>query len=406
MTTVAAAPTGRQPGGIDRGLLYGRAALVALAIGFAASVLGADGAAGLTGRLGGDFPAFYAAGTLVADGNWDGLYDPDVQAATQDALFAGNSGAYLYFAYPPPVAALYRPFAALDYRLAYVLHTMAMAALLMGALALARPMVPLLQRRFESAVTATLLFYPMLRAVTGGQNTALTLFLLVAAWRGIHDDRADLIGVTLALLLYKPQFALPLLGLMLWQRRARVIAVATGCTGALWAVSALAMGADWLPRWWSEASGFAELDAAVNGHNAVSLLGTAEALVGSGSTAARAVAAPLMLTVVLALLWLWQPGRPVDATVRSAVTTAAIVFLSPHAMFYDAGLLAFTGIVALDRLGERARPVVALVWVLAWTQLFAETVGFAPLFPLLLGGGAMVARQAWPAEVRARPRLG
>lgn len=374
----------------DRMLLYSRAALFAVVAAFAISVLGSTGADTVSGRLGGDFPAFYAAGSIVGDGDWADLYDPDRQLAEQSRLFPESDDSFLYFAYPPHAAAVYRPLAALDYRLAYALHSLAMAGAAVAALALIRPMVPLVRKRFELAVTATLLFNPVLRAVTGGQNTALTLLGVAAAWRLLHDDEDIAAGLVVALLLYKPQVAVPLAGVLLLARRWR--AVASTAVGALgvWALGAALAGTSWLTTWWTEVRSFAELDADVNGHNAISWLGVSEHLVGAGSTAAYATAAPFVLATIAAVSFVWMSGR-VDLATRFAVTAAGILLMSPHAMFYDAGLLVITAVVALDRLGARAVPVVGAVWALSWLQMGSETLRLAPMFVLMVGGLAVLA---------------
>lgn len=379
---VASAPAARRTTS-PRTRLWGRAALFALIVGFAVSVAGGSGTGATSGRLGGDFPAFYAAGSIVAEGDWAELYDPERQHAEQAALFGDRDEGYLYFAYPPHAASLYRPLAALDYRVAYVAHSVAMVGALVSALALIRPLLPRLDRHFELAVTASLLFYPLLRAVTGGQNTAVTMLLLAATWRALHEDHHVVAGLATGLLLYKPQFAVPLIGLLMLARHWRAVLAALITGAMLWAAGAVVLGVGWLGRWWSEASAFAELDAEVNGHNAVSWLGFAEAVFGAASTSARLVAAPLMVATVVALCWLWLRRAPALAD-RMALTVVGLVLLSPHAMFYDVGLLVLPAVVVADRLGSRTTVPLALAWVLAWTQLGAEGVGLAPLFPVIL----------------------
>lgn len=368
-----------------RMLRYSRAALFAVVAAFAISVLGSSGADTVSGRLGGDFPAFYAAGSIVGDGDWADLYDPDRQLAEQARLFPGSDDSFLYFAYPPHAAAAYRPLAALDYRLAYALHSVLMAGAAVAALALIRPMVPLVRRRFELTATAVLLFNPVLRAVTGGQNTALTLLGVAAVWRLLHDDEDLAAGLVVALLLYKPQVAVPLAGVLLLARRWRAVGGAAVGAVAVWGLGALLAGPAWLANWWTEVRAFAELDADVNGHNAISWLGVTEHLVGAGSTAAYALAGPFVLATVVAVSVVWLGDR-VDLATRFAVTAAGVLLMSPHAMFYDAGLLVITGVVALDRLGARAAPVVGTVWVLSWSQLASGALGLAPMFVLMVAG--------------------
>ena len=383
-------------------LLYSRAALFAVVAAFAISVLGSTGADTVSGRLGGDFPAFYAAGSIAGDGDWAQLYDPDRQLAEQARLFPESDDSFLYFAYPPHAAAVYRPFAAMDYRVAYVLHSVLMAGAAIAAVSLIRPMVPVVRKHFELVASAVLLFNPILRAVTGGQNTALTLLGVTATWRLLHDEEDVAAGLVVALLLYKPQVAVPLAGVLVLARRWRAVG-AIGAGGlVVWGVGAVLMGTGWVSTWWTEVRAFAELDADVNGHNAISWLGVSEHLLGAGSGVAYIVAAPLVVATVAMVCFVWLSSR-FDLAVRFAITTAGILLMSPHAMFYDAVLLVVTAVVALDRLGARAIPVVAAVWAGSWLQMGAESLDFAPLFVLIVCGVGVLAAQ-WksaPPEVPA-----
>lgn len=389
----------RPRGAETRIRLYGRAVLIAVAAAFAISVLAATGADTVSGRLGGDFPAFYAAGSIVGDGDWADLYDPDRQAEAQEALFPETDGAYLYFAYPPHVAALYRPLAALDYRLAYAVHSIAMAAALAGAIALMRPMVGLFRRHGEACFTVALVSYPLLRAVTGGQNTAMTLLLLAAVWRAHHDGRDVAAGLCLGLLVYKPQFAVPLAGLFLVTGRFRTVASAAAGAGAAWVVGALTMGVGWVGTWWDEVATFAELDADVNAHNAVSWPGVVEGLFGAGSTAAKLIAAPVVLGVAMALVVLWRSPLVRDE-LRWAATFAGLVVMSPHAMFYDAGLTVIAGLILLGVDDGRARALLALAWASLWLQPWADGVGLALAVPAVW---AVTAAAFVPALRRPEP---
>ena len=166
--------------------VYPVAVSVVLLLAVVFAVLADDGTAGDGDHLGGDFPAFYGAGSIALDGEWESLYDVDVQQRAQAGLLDEPSG-FLYFAYPPPVAALYAPLAGVDYRWAYLLHTLLMAVALWGAVALARPAVPLVDRYPAASFAVALVAFPTYRAVTGGQNTALTLLLVVGRRFGSSD---------------------------------------------------------------------------------------------------------------------------------------------------------------------------------------------------------------------------
>ena len=63
------------------------------------SIVTAEGAGTATGRLGGDFPAFFGAGRIVAEGHVAELYDWHAQKASQAGLHPpGEEDRFLAFA--------------------------------------------------------------------------------------------------------------------------------------------------------------------------------------------------------------------------------------------------------------------------------------------------------------------
>ncbi|MFP3908031.1 MAG: hypothetical protein ACLFWR_13455, partial [Acidimicrobiales bacterium] len=94
-------------GGSWRWRTYPLAIVVAIVAAVVLVVVSSDGASSLSGRLGGDFPEFYAAGQIVADGDGDRLYDVDRQVEAQSRYW-GEDGSLILFAYPPVVAGSYR----------------------------------------------------------------------------------------------------------------------------------------------------------------------------------------------------------------------------------------------------------------------------------------------------------
>ena len=82
-----------------------RAIALALVLAFAVALMSGSGAETASGRLGGDYPAFYAAGRLVTSDERRQMYDAARQIETQAGLFASDDGdGLLYFAYPPHTA--------------------------------------------------------------------------------------------------------------------------------------------------------------------------------------------------------------------------------------------------------------------------------------------------------------
>ena len=163
-----------------------------------------SGAGTATGRLGGDFPSFYGAGSIVARGDGDRLYDPALQAEVQADLFGDDTG-FLYFAYPPYYAYPYSALSLLPFRAAFLVHALLLIVALWLAIQLAAPLLPRLlasRDRKIAALAVLLASYPMLRSVLGGQNTPLTLLLIVAVWRFAEDERDLAAGLALSALLY------------------------------------------------------------------------------------------------------------------------------------------------------------------------------------------------------------
>ncbi len=369
---------------------FSLAVLVALGVALVLTALSGSGSSTAAGRLGGDHVEFYGTGKMVLDGQLDELYDPDAQEAAQ-APYAGDDGGYLYFGYPPHVAVAYAPLAALPFRLSWVVTTALMVGAAVGGLALLRPVLPILRTAWWPCVALSLTFVPLFVGVGLGQNTGVSLLLVAAAWRLLHDDREAAAGVALGLLLFKPQLAIPLLVFVAAAGRWRAIASATVVGAATWVAGALILGVGWVGTWLDGLSAFGDIDRASNAVNTISILGVADTL-ADGATAAKAVAVALDLVLLgaVALLWRRRSGRDLDGAM--AVAVPAAILLAPHALYYDAGLIVLTALVALSR-SERALPWVLGGWVLGLGQVLGARLGLTPVvFAVLLAlaGGWIV----------------
>ena len=392
---------GGVPLGAGRARRAAAAVLLALAIAVAVATLAGRGAETPGGRLGGDLPAFFGAGSIAADGDWDALYDADRQIEAQAALWE-EEGSDLYVAYPPQVAAAYRLLVPLGYRLAYLVHTVFMAGALLLAVSLARPLFPLLRERTLVAFAFAVTFYPVLRAVLGGQNSALTLLLLVAVARLEHDGWPLAAGLTAALLLYKPQFGVPLALLIGVGRRWRMLGGWLAGALALYLAGAAAMGAGWIGDWWEQAVRFRDANVVANGSNFISAPGVLEHLLGAGDPGAvvgGAVVTVLAMSLA-ALLW-WR--LPSEVALRHGAAAAAIVLVAPQALYYEAGVLLLPIAVLAATTVRRGVRIsggwlsggwLSGVWLFGLAQLTASTLGVSPLAILPLAVAAGIARVA------------
>ena len=333
-----------------------------------------------SGRLGGDYPAFYAAGRLVTSDQRADMYDAARQAETQVDLFPNDErDGLLYFAYPPHTAIAYVPLSHLPYRVSYALHTLLMVGALAAALHLVRPMVAVVDRHYELVVIASVAFYPMYRSITGGQNTALTLLLLAGSWRAVATRHDATAGILLGLLLFKPQFALPLIGLHLLARRGRVVAGAAVTAAGCWLVGAALLGPGWLGRWLESVRLFSDHDALVNKRNAVSFLGVADTLLGVGDLWGRLLGGTLALATVVVLIASWRGRARHELAAPMMVAFAAIVLISPHAMFYDCGLLVLPLAALLAAPHRHLRTLAIVLWGAGVLDVAKEATGLTPL---------------------------
>lgn len=361
------------------------AVIIGVCVAIVLSAFAGSGAATVGGRLGGDFPAFYAAGRIVIEGSGDALYDPATQAEYQEALYPDDDG-YLFFAYPPFTAVVYAALAILPYRLAFALHGLLAVAALWAAVRLARPMLPSLirSRRHELAAVALMLaMYPILRSVLGGQNTAFTILLLAAVWRFAVDGRPALAGLSLAALLYKPQYGVLAFLLVAAARRWRLLAWwLVGASAAYFAGVAVS-GWGWPASWLDQSSVFNDENLIVNGDLMVSAIGWFRSLFGVTEAWPGVVGFGLaaLIGLLTAIVW-WRRGIDAEAV---ALASTAIVIGAPSALYYDAGIATGALAVGAERGWTGGGRAVAGVVVLSWSQLAASTLGWSPLFPVLIG---------------------
>ncbi len=340
-----------------------------------------SGAGTATGRLGGDFPSFYGAGSIVARGDGDRLYDPALQAEVQADLFGDDTG-FLYFAYPPYYAYPYAALSVLPFRVAFLVHALLLIVALWLAIQLAAPLLPRLLASTDrkiAALAVLLASYPMLRSVLGGQNTPLTLLLIVAVWRFAEDERDLAAGLALSALLYKPQFGLSLLVFVVVARRWRIVKWWAFGAAGLYLAGAAMLGLGWVQDWLEQVAPFNDVNLAVNGDLMVSAAGWWQNLLGQPEAFVLAGLSIVAAAAVAAVFW-WRRGL---TTVAVAMAAPVIVIVAPSALYYDAAL----GLVAF---GAAIESKTATGWyalttfvVLSYTQLAASTLGWSPLFPLL-----------------------
>ena len=325
------------------------------------------------GRIGGDLPAFYgAARTLRTDPSR--LYDWDTQRDAQRDLLPPSSHGWIAYAYPPFVAAAYLPLTWLPFKTAYAMHTLVMAAFCVIAMAFMWRSLPALRAYRVLLVAGALGFYPIFRAVLGGQNTAFSLMCAAGAAAALTGGNALTAGLWLGAWLFKPQLALPVAAIVALKspHRMRLLAGVAVFGVIYYLIGAAIGGAAW-PIWWWRAGvvPFSAADQIVDQANAIALPELASSF---GAPIAGWLAAVAVVGVVV---WrMWRGAAPPITAVATAAATA--VLIAPHALYYDAGL-ALLGLIVCAARRPAWLPGVAVAYLVTWAQPFRAALPIPPL---------------------------
>ena len=364
---------------------YPRVFLLALTVGFFIAIFIGQGASTLTGRLGGDYPAFYGAGRIIAQGDGNNLYDSEKQAEIQKDLYPGKHNVFMPFPYPPFVAVAYYPFALMPYRLSYAVHTIVMAAALFLTIFLVCPIHEQIRQNYLFVACIALSFYPMFRAILGGQNTAITLFLFVLSWRAVLAKKELLAGMILGLLLFKPQFGLPLIGLYVISGHWLVGVGSLLTAMILYGIGALISGPMWITDWYQYTIWLSQADAGINYDKAVSWLGFFQAILGWKNHLAIFAGWVMSAATAIVVAIVWMIGRRrADLTAQLAMAAPALVLIPPHVNYYDISIALFTCLAIVGKISKGSWLPLGFVWIMGFSQLLSSMLGFSPLFLLSL----------------------
>jgi Glycosyltransferase family 87 len=158
-----------------------------------------------------DFPDFYCAARMLAEGRGRQLYDADLQRQYQ-ARYTGRVGTLNI--HPPFEALLYLAVAGLPLRRAYLLWSLLNVAFL--AVGLHRLAKDALQPwNWSALLAAALIFVPVLLCLLQGQDSLLLLLLVVLGFTHLRREKPFAAGCWLGLGLFKFQIGLPLMLVLL-----------------------------------------------------------------------------------------------------------------------------------------------------------------------------------------------
>lgn len=379
-------------------------------------------AAGATGRpgagnvkLGGDFPQFHVAGTILNGPEPSALYDFTLQEQLFLALRPGEATLRLPFIYPPWVALFFSPIARLPYAWAFAAWSgLSLTLYLAGLLVLLRRFHPATSSHRTTILLLALSFEPFLfETLIGGQLSSIAFLAFALAIEQDLCRRQFLSGLSLALCLYKPNLLVLVLPMLVFTRRWRTLGGVVAGGTLLVALTTLVLGPSLLIDYLSVARYFSQLYMSstdvLRGWKYVDVRSATTLLTGSPSLGLVVLAVCAYLTG-LALLRQWrrdsQSSARESATVW-ATTIAWTLLLNVYVPFYDCALVVLPLLLltwthdGTHQLGRHAclQWLILLMYVGAWfSQGFALATRVQVYTILLLALGAYSIRQVSPEE--------
>ncbi len=303
--------------------------------GIAALWLTSDGRIDSVGRpLGTDFSEVWAAGVEVLAGHPAAPFDPATHAAVQRSLFGSGTQFYGWH-YPPYFLALATVLALLPYIPALLLWQGATLPLYLGTVvAILRGVRPGLRPPTGPVLLAAAAFPAVFVNLTHGHNGFLTAALLAGGLLAL-ERRPWLAGALLALLAYKPQFALALPVAMLAGGHWRTVVAGCVTLTVMTAATVVAFGLD---SWRAFAASLAftrtvVLEQGSTGWEKIQSTFSAARMLGAGVGTAYLVQGVVTAAVLLAVALVWR-GRA-DGRLKAAILIVATLLTTPYSLDYD-----------------------------------------------------------------------
>lgn len=345
-----------------------------------------------------DFVLYYSAAKIIHDGKRDQLYDLALQKDYQKGFGLAYRNRVLPYNHPPYELLALLPLANFSFPVAHALW--AVINILLLVLMLSR-LSYFVAAEFRALFGLMIFaYYPTLTALKMGQDSIVTAYLLVETFVNLKQRRFAVAGAVLALGLYKPQFVLPLAGILFFRRCWPAVFGFVSATALLAAVSVAMVGGSGLAELFSMWLSMTHRGQVVWPELMVNLRGLVYMILNLGGMAGATNVLNLLLsTLVYVVTWrLWRvPANDSDElfNLRFALGVTATVLVSFHLYSYDATLLILPMVLMLDHvLKGRVRSSGVQ------PALFALLIFlFLPLLPNWLLGVAVIAWWALPIPI-------
>lgn len=319
----------------------------------------------------GNYSPFYRTGVMLDAGLRHNLYDPALQRDWAGRVLPNDPktrGDYLYFYHLPYQVLFLLPFGFFSYRVSLVLWMLAGVGATIWCAYRVSPDFPDL-RRFSGVPLALvfLAFWPVAETLPEGQDTLFLFAILAFSFREFVRRRDHSAGAILSLGLFKFQYTIPMVVILLFRKRPKFVA------------GAAVMGLVVLVASWAVVgtSGMRQFVYVLLHHNMLPLANPESGwpnIRGLVEAFTRAYSPVVTVIVSVALIAWCAFGKIRESAEEFSIALTAGVLVSYHMHEYDLVLLLLPAVVLLERaIRERS-------WALAFFPLL---LFFAPVEPVL-----------------------
>lgn len=308
-----------------------------------------------------DFTIFYSSGRMLSQGLGRQLYDETTQYRVQQEFAAGVSirQGPLPYNHPPFEALAFIPFAAMPYPTAYCVWNLLNLIFIVTVLFLLRTCLP--QLRSVSAAMwlfVWVAFFPVFFALLQGQDVLLLVLLFSMAYVLLRRNRDLAAGCCLGFGLFRFHLVLPLILLLLWQKRSKAIIGFLGTALGLALISIAIVG-------WQGALAYPsqvwQMERAMEKHQTIFPLRMANLrglMASLPPFASRQVMDLVIAVVSLGLLVFaarrWKTTSPAEFDLSFSLCIIVTVLVGYHTLAYDLSLLLLPITLTLNYLFDKA----------------------------------------------------
>ena len=323
-----------------------------------------------------DFLHFYTLGSLAIEHRGEALYDMNAQALVAARLTPAATGIRYLPLYPPQVSILFAPFAYFSYSQALALWWIISALIYVVCCYSVWRECSNLSGYGRTVTLLAAAFPGLFHLIAWGQTSALALACFTIAFLCFRKRQEFLAGLSLGLLIFKPQLALAAAILFLLLGAWWVTAGAVASAAAEIAAGVLYYGKQpllaWLSTLWHvREMGYALEPRPYQTHS----LRTFWSMLIPWSSISLAL---YIISAIVVLVWtilVWkrsQSWRP-----RFSVLLLATVLIAPHLTVYDLVILVPAFLLLADwLLSMKQTSATACIGILLYLAYMLPLVGF------------------------------